>query len=420
MKFLVSVFWNSVLFVWLIFLIFPFLNIFLGIGTGEWNRNIDKGNFDLLFKGGLFLLTVFLYFLIVIFSENNKHNKKILKLNIFSFILLLFYILSSIYNDSESISEHYRLAVYIFLFFITSTAKLPFQINKLVYFTKFYTYSVIILFIIIISRGGFDSTDYVFFRLGHGFVDSNLLAATINLGFIYPIYILLNEPKLINRFKYYFLITLLIVMNIMTFSNGGLISLVLLFSSIFYYLSSNNSIKYFRKYAYFTISFILIFLIFNAQLIESVFPRISNLFDFNSKVGQESLGSRIIQYNNLFKVLTNGFSFVFGVSSGQITTYIGQEMHNSFLRPILAGGLFSFISFIFLNMISLNMYRKSIKSFKYLRQNLGTNVSILFFSCYIAWLFQAFTLPYESIPLFWFYFSISAILYRKSQLLLTN
>ena len=118
MKFLVSVFWNTVLFVWLIFLIFPFLNIFLGIGTGGWNRNIDKGNFDLLFKGGLFLLTVFLYFLIVIFSKNNKYNKKILKLNFFSFILLLFYIISSIYNDSGSISEHYRLAVYIFLFLV--------------------------------------------------------------------------------------------------------------------------------------------------------------------------------------------------------------------------------------------------------------------------------------------------------------
>ena len=379
---------NLLFYLWSILLAMPYLNIFLKVGTGEWNRT--GSNLDIRIKSVVVLLIMSVAVLSILKKRDLSLNRLILRFLIPSLFMLACYISSDFVNNNVFMSgEHIRLSSYVFCFIFTSLAiSGRVRLNQVLEGLRMFFWLTMVFVVLCVIFDKQNESQ----RLGSGFVDSNYLGATLTLGLIYPASIF-SRSSFFQKFLLILAGMSIFYAIILTGSNGALlnIGIVVLFLNI--RASFASLIKIFG---------IVLFLVAGLFVASATSElRILALLSGESSAVNESVGSRLSQYINFFE--TFGQNLLTGIGSQRIPEVIGQEMHNSILRPALSGGLIALLSWLII-----------LRNFSQIL--LERRVGRLLGAFYGGWLVQSLTLPQETLTIFWFLFTImlAVIIHKRS------
>ena len=379
---------NLLFYLWSILLAMPYLNIFLKVGTGEWNRT--GSNLDIRIKSVVVLLIMSVAVLSILKKRDLSLNRLILRFLIPSLFMLACYISSDFVNNNVFMSgEHIRLSSYVFCFIFTSLAiSGRVRLNQVLEGLRMFFWLTMVFVVLCVIFDKQNESQ----RLGSGFVDSNYLGATLTLGLIYPASIF-SRSSFFQKFLLILAGMSIFYAIILTGSNGALlnIGIVVLFLNI--RASFASLIKIFG---------IVLFLVAGLFVASATSElRILALLSGESSAVNESVGSRLSQYINFFE--TFGQNLLTGIGSQRIPEVIGREMHNSILRPALSGGLIALLSWLII-----------LRNFSQIL--LERRVGRLLGAFYGGWLVQSLTLPQETLTIFWFLFTImlAVIIHKRS------
>ena len=405
-----------ILILWAILMLMPYYNIIFDIKTGGWFRDENSSFLDRYIKFFIIFSGLIVFFFKKFFTRSiYVISKNILNLRILVFIMLFGYILSSFVNNRTfELSNHYRF-ILLSIFFAISISSIikPVNFNLLhKYFWGYFLISIIILTYIFIFI--FDGSDLQ--RFGFTYVDPNYLSAILNISLISLFTTIFNKNSFFQFVLFFALILLVLYFKILTYSSGGFISLLIMtITAIFFRYNNSDADTQLITYFFFFLVVVSVLLFFN-DVIENLFPRLSLLTNSSGDIYAESVESRISQYDSFFLLLKNNFDYFIGISIEKIPIAVGQDLHNSFLRPLVAGGFLPFISFILINFICVKYYIKSLTITKKLRQKNNYNLTLVIFCSYLGWIIQSLTLPFETLELFWFFFVFSVVLFRSTQI----
>ena len=403
----------SVLVVWILLLCSVFLNVILEIGVGGWYSDGSFGIDKTIRISSVFILFMFFCYASLNKSFIRKIHTPALSVFVFSYLFLILYVLSSMVNGYGISSEHMRLFIYIFAMGLTTSGNLRFSHENFCVFFKLFF--LITLTFMLFEIGDIFLNGIFAARFGIGIVDPNYLSAVISIALIYPLMVMLTSNKLSEIIIAALASMLLIVFKLLTGSTGGVLSLIVTFVSMLIMLNGRQGNRYVTYLALSIFFPAFILSIFLPEIFSQAFYRILAVVNNDVEIMSQSVDSRMIQYQKFFAlILQDNFSYVFGVSSEKITSFIGQELHNSFLRPILAGGIFSFILFLFLNAYVFVIGKRATVRYRRLGLRNENLLSVLLLSFFVGWCFQSLTVPQETLPLFWAYFSIILLLNKNA------
>jgi len=213
----------------------------------------------------------------------------------------------------------------------------------------------------------------------------NILGIFLLIGFIFLFIKMLNQDN--KKYLNYFLLGVIFIGIILTFSRTVFLMLLIFFIIFFVYKIKN---KDFKKNDIYKLS-IIFFIIFSNLFIfkNLIFTRISD-----NRLNNISNSERSNQYLESINVIKD--NFFFGVGERNYTLYILDKnqsndpyikpVHNIYLLALCELGLFGFIIFILLTMLPL-----------YIKQSL--DIKIIYFLILVSGLFDHFLLT-ENFGLF--------------------
>jgi O-antigen ligase len=398
----------------ILFILFPFSTILIDmIFIGKYE------NISYLVK----TITIFLLFFIIILYKKKGWNDEISK----RFILLtiswsLPYILHLIkfsldynYVDFGSIKEILRI-ISIFIVIIILKRSYPNETDVLFLGRWLFISGFVIgIFSIYFSKNYFPEqlaymkvTDYV--RAGIEISDPNMLAVFFNICFFPALGFLIIEKAFIK--KLFFMISILVIIlgRAHTFSNAGWIGMIIGSISLLLILDKKYKKIAFKYLSILAICFFI--LIYALNINKTILYR---LLLSDKYVRQSSIESRLLQYSALKELLSKKpYLILTGIGSTpeQPEIYQANEMtlHNSFLRPLLVGGLIAFLSYILINIEITIIFVKAYKNYKNIRKDVYLLI-MCFFSSYVTWAFQSLTIPAESSIFTLFFISLSFYIY---------
>jgi hypothetical protein len=238
-----------------------------------------------------------------------------------------------------------------------------------------------------------------FLRSGTEIMDTNILGAFLNMTSMVAIAGFMTAQR---RWKLAFLAALLLSQagRFFTFSTGSFYSMVLSFfvAAILLWKYDRPS---FRQFLMLSLVVVAIFsvVIFATGTFETFFYRIKISDEY---VWRSSIYSRMIQYEDYARLVSNDPARVLYGFGGSWLQYSnnGLAFHNSYLRPLVNGGLPALAGFLFLWFLTLRNYMRAIRN----SGNKMLAVSILMFAAFMGWSFQAATLPADASVIQWFFF----------------
>ena len=362
-------------------------NVFFEIGTGYWDRG--ESNTDIFIKRVLVLMILSIGGFSAAFGAARFTRKK-LKMVLLAFLFLSGYWLTEfLFASGRVTSELLRLTSYVSAFIVTISVVRLVDKKILINVSK-YIWIILVTYLLSSILSGSLGRG----RLGSEYIDANYFGAILILGLAYPYYNLKCGSK--TSWRTTLSIPILVFGVIATGSSGALLNMII----VTYVFFSRGLIA---KLAIWSPVLLVLFLVIVNNSI-SLDIRSARLLDSGSETYELSVGTRLNQYNRLGAALLNGeLNPWFGIGGSNIKAVIGQELHNSILRPYLAGGIISLFSWLSLIIVFLRL------------QVVSTEFNILR-ALFVGWLFHSLTLPQETLPLFWFLFTLMSISYEENSI----
>ncbi len=399
---------------------------FTGLLTGS-----NMGESRLLSIDKIFKLAAFaLAFMILLFQRKKLNIPRDIWIYILAgtFILFSFLInyLVSAYPDDfiafQAKKDIIRLAIILLVFVLCAAV----SSDTSDYRPFVYAFAILGLLLGILTiynsfTGKFgESWHYVdgYLRAGAKTTDSNLLGAVLNIASVAVLIGCLIQNNLLSKIFFLSLLIIIQAARFATFSTGSLLSLVITVIAAMCLLKKYHAemLKPFLKIVLFVI-FVFIIMILRTGLSNTVFYRVLLSDDV---VKGSSIDSRVGQYKEYIEYIKEKpANLILGIGSVNARTMsTGGQIHNSYLRPLVEGGIVAFGCFLFLWWRCLKDFFFSIKTSQ--TNEVHHIVSIFFFASFIGWSFQAGTVPSDISTIQWFFFILAYMLRHSASTLPTS
>ena len=337
-------FLSLVILSWVIILMAPYYNVIFEVGSGRWYAEEGGNRSSILVRVAPILLVTgsFIFFVAPLFRIPISSIQ--LAAYFLAIIMVLSYAASSLYYNGALYQDDARLTSQVTLFITSSMGIYFFPLKKAeTLFRWIFILSLIFCASIPINILLFGEYTSNLPRLGAGIIDANFLSATLNLAFIFIMYQLMISKK-----RFVLLVLSFLVLStgkLMTGSNGGIVGLIaMIFFALFLVKKRSQMTRLYKSLT--AISLVMFFtMLTQPALLDALFSRFLALLTVDELVLAQSVGSRMKQYSNFFDLTNDWRTFLLGVSAQRIPLEIGQDLHNSILRALLAGGFLAMMSF---------------------------------------------------------------------------
>jgi O-antigen ligase len=362
------------------------------------------GNKTDLFRPSLII--VFFYVILSCFNFNVNFNTQNIKKIFHPSILLWFWLFMGSFFSFllyENINFHFNYTLFscIILFLLI--------FNDLSRFPRMY-----INFLIVILFNGIFLSLLFYFNIGIeiGYMgrmtllgnNPNILSFNSVISIVIIFYFVFENPQALNKYRFLLLIFIpLLLQNIaLTGSKGGL--LLLLFSTVFYFIFLDIPKKYKIISYILGIIFCALFyiLIFQNNVIASRWTGFITTGDSTGRLVRWIYAFKIFQQNPIFGISENLYSVTKSPFFG------GNDPHNVYLYILATGGI---LGFILLFIILKNILNYSIQS----RHNWKSIFPVLLFILlFLHWFKAGGGLNSK---LVWSYFSLVVFKYKNNNIL---
>lgn len=250
-------------------------------------------------------------------------------------------------------------------------------------------------------------------RAGLQVTNPNYLAAFFNLFTFIALAGYFTATRRNMRAFYLTTAAAAFIARFFTFSNGSLLSLAA--STLFIIVVARRpGSEIYSRFARGALAVVILLaaVMIPTGLHQSAFARLK---PGGFHLDRSSIGSRIEQYEAYGKLVEKEpSSLLWGVGAADLPGRLtGLDLHNSYLRPLAAGGVFAFTGFLGLVYLCCRNFKGAIKKAG-TRGSAVSTLSLFLYAAFVGWIVQAATLPNDSGTLFWFFFITGYVLNRTA------
>jgi hypothetical protein len=306
--------------------------------------------------------------------------------------------------------ELVRMMAFVAAFFFAATVYLKSKDYRLL----IYCFAFLAIFVGIFStwhsmservvRLGMQVGDFNFIRAGVDRVGTNRLGAVLNLASLVVIAGFFVEKKTYIRVLFLAGLIIAQIGRFMTFSTGSFLNIVIaLMVALFMLWIYEREIfrKALKLITVVVVLFVVVILISGTG--DLLFYRLMMSDDI---VLMSSVYSRINLYAGFLSLVSSEpGGLLFGFGTAELPSLMGtgdHDIHNSYLRPLAAGGIIGFLSFLVLYGLCFRNFILSIRSAH--ADKPFRIVCIFFFAAFMGWSIQAGLNPSDTGIIMWFFF----------------